>query len=73
LATAFFKAFRAGAAGADLPRVGVDGFDFAATFFDLARALAMTCNDPGLEGGDWRIFARLTPFWASLRKPGSDV
>jgi hypothetical protein len=42
LAGAFFSAFRAGAAGAAFPRTGMDGFDFAAIFFDFATALAMT-------------------------------
>jgi len=49
LAAAFFTAFRADAVAPGLARV--DGFDFAAIFFDLARALAMTCNNPG-----WRVF-----------------
>jgi len=46
----FFTALRA---GAGLARAGVDGFDFAAIFFDLARALAMTCNNPGWRVYDW--------------------
>jgi hypothetical protein len=42
LAGAFFSALRAVAPGAAFPRTGVDGFDFAAIFFDFATALAMT-------------------------------
>jgi len=42
LAGPFFSALRAGATGAAFPRTGVDGFDFAAIFFDFATALAMT-------------------------------
>jgi hypothetical protein len=46
LAGAFFSAVRAEAACPGFVRPGVDGFDFAAIFFDVARALAMSCNDP---------------------------
>src|SRR3984885_1192177 len=46
LAGLFFSALRAAADGAGLARAAADGFDFAAIFFDLATALAMTENDP---------------------------
>src|ERR1700733_15026800 len=59
----FFSALRALAGGAALARAGADGFDFAAVFFDLATALAMTDNHPQ-RGGE----ARLTPLWAVPRK-----
>jgi hypothetical protein len=39
-----FSAFRVGATGVAFPRTGVDGFDFAAIFFDFATALAMTLD-----------------------------
>src|SRR6201986_4463082 len=42
----FFSALRAAADGAGLARAAADDFDFAAIFFDLATALAMTENDP---------------------------
>jgi len=44
LAGPFFSAFRVGATGVAFPRTGVDGFDFAAIFFDFATALAMTLD-----------------------------
>jgi hypothetical protein len=44
LAGPFFSAFRVGATGAAFPRTGVDGFDFAAIFFDFATALAMSLD-----------------------------
>src|SRR6201986_5022439 len=46
LAGLFFSALRAEADGAGLARTAVDDFDFAAVFFALATALAMTENDP---------------------------
>jgi hypothetical protein len=61
LGGAFFKAFRAGAAGA--LRAGTDAFDFAAIFFDFATALAMAYRIR-----KWEV-ARLTPFWRVPRKP----
>jgi hypothetical protein len=42
----FFSALRAAADGAGLARTATDDFDFAAIFFDLATALAMTENNP---------------------------
>src|SRR5579863_3598035 len=42
----FFSALRAEADGAGLARTAADGFDFAAVFFGLATALAMTENNP---------------------------
>jgi hypothetical protein len=42
LAATFFSGFRAAAAGAAFARAGMDTFDFAAIFFGLATALAMT-------------------------------
>jgi hypothetical protein len=41
LAGLFCSVLRAAADGADLARVGADGFDFAEIFFDFATALAM--------------------------------
>src|SRR5262249_20747593 len=67
LVGAFFSALRAGAAGAALPRVGADGFDFAALFFDFATALAMTCINPRED----KEIARLTPLWRRPCKLGS--
>jgi hypothetical protein len=46
LARLFFSALRAEADGAGLARAAADDFDFAAVFFGLATALAMTENDP---------------------------
>src|SRR5579863_10519464 len=46
LAALFFSALRALADGAGLARTATDGFDFAAIFFGLATALAMTENNP---------------------------
>src|SRR5258706_166892 len=46
---ALSSALRAEAGGAAFARAGLDGFDFAAIFLDLARALAMTEN-PREEG-----------------------
>src|ERR1700723_3879023 len=40
----FFRAWRAVPGGAAFARAGPDGFDFAAIFFDLAPALAMTAD-----------------------------
>jgi hypothetical protein len=65
LAGLFFSPVRAEAGGAAFARTGVDGFYFAAIFLGLAEALAMA--DRQSEGG--RGIARLTPFWAGLRKP----
>src|SRR5580698_3279228 len=42
LAGVFFSGFRAVAAAAGFARAGTDAFDFAAIFFGLATALAMT-------------------------------
>jgi hypothetical protein len=42
----FFSALRAPADGAGLAPTAADGFDFAAIFFGLATALAMTENNP---------------------------
>src|ERR1700722_11831387 len=42
LAATFFSGFRAVAAAAGFTRAGADAFDFAAIFFGLATALAMT-------------------------------
>jgi hypothetical protein len=39
------------------PRTGTDSFDFAAVFFDLATALAMTLN----QSARGEEIARLTP------------
>jgi hypothetical protein len=57
LAGAVFSAFRAGGTEAAFPRTGTDGFDFAAVFFDLATALAMTLN----QSARGEEIARLTP------------
>src|SRR4030088_2640673 len=46
----FCNALRALAGGAGFARAGMDGFDFAAVFFGLATALAMTDNNPQEEG-----------------------
>src|SRR5579859_7873722 len=46
LAGRFFSVFRLLADPAGFARAGVDGFDFAAIFLGLARALAMTANIP---------------------------
>jgi hypothetical protein len=46
LAGLFFSALRAEPDGAGLARTATDDFDFAAVFFGLATALAMTENDP---------------------------
>src|ERR1700722_9487738 len=46
LTALFFSALRALAGGAALVRAGADGFDFAAIFFGLEAALAMTANNP---------------------------
>ena len=59
-----FNALRAEAAGAAFARSGVDDFDFAAVFLDLATALAMTCKQSARGEGS----VRLTPFWAAARK-----
>jgi hypothetical protein len=42
----FLKALRAVACGAALVRAGKEDFDFAAIFFGLATALAMTDKNP---------------------------
>jgi hypothetical protein len=63
LAGAFFSALRA---GATLPRVGADDFDFAALFFDFATALAMTSINPRED----KEIARLTPLWRHPCKRG---
>src|SRR5271163_797902 len=57
-AVLFFSALRAVAAGAGFARTGAEGFDFAAIFFALATALAMTCSIRERVGGS----GRLTPF-----------
>src|ERR1700687_5135241 len=57
LARPFFSAFRALVGGSAFGRSGVDGFDFAAIFFGLATALAMTANNPR----EREEVARLTP------------
>src|ERR1700739_2824210 len=59
-----FNALRAEAAGAAFAQSGVDDFDFAAVFLDLATALAMTCKQSARGEGS----VRLTPFWAAARK-----
>jgi hypothetical protein len=46
LAALFFNSLRALADGTGLARTVADGFDFAAIFFGLATALAMTENNP---------------------------
>src|SRR5258708_37412970 len=58
LAGLFFSALRAAADGAGLARAAADGFDFAAIFFDLATALAMTENDP-LKRQRWAPYTTL--------------
>ena len=58
LAGLFASALRAVAGAAALPRLGVDGFDFAAVFFVFATALAMTYKQSAERGRD----GRLTPF-----------
>jgi hypothetical protein len=65
LAALFFSALRAEADGAGLALTVTDDFDFAAVFFGLATALAMTENDP-LKVQE---IERLTPLWAARRKP----
>src|SRR5882724_12456677 len=57
LAGAVFSAFRVGGIEAAFPLTGTDGFDFAAVFFDLATALAMTLN----QSARGEEIARLTP------------
>src|ERR1700761_4798440 len=64
LFTALFNALRAEADGAAFVRAGVEDFDFAAVFLDLATALAMTCKQSARGEGS----VRLTPFWAAPRK-----
>src|ERR1700733_15793 len=59
-----FTALRAEADAAAFARSGVDDFDFAAVFLDLATALAMTCKQSARGEGS----VRLTPFWAAPRK-----
>src|ERR1700735_3660678 len=54
----FFSALRAPADGAGLARAATDGFDFAAIFFGLATALAMTENDP-LKMKRWAPYTTL--------------
>jgi hypothetical protein len=63
---ALFKGLRALAAAA-LPRAGTDSFDFAAVFFGLATALAMTA-DIREEGGMMRAIHHV---WAVPRKARS--
>ncbi|MEI9925957.1 MAG: hypothetical protein WDN50_23405 [Bradyrhizobium sp.] len=46
LAALFLSGLRAEAMGAGFARTGMDDFDFAAIFLDLATALAMTCKHP---------------------------
>jgi hypothetical protein len=46
LAAAVLSALRGGASSAALPFTCLEDFDFAATFFDFATALAMRCFDP---------------------------
>jgi hypothetical protein len=60
----FLKALRAVACGAALVRAGTEDFDFAAIFFGLATALAMTDKTIRERGRG----ARLTPLWAVPRK-----
>src|SRR3954468_13016828 len=48
LAGGFFNGLRAEASDVVFALAALDGFDFAATFFDFATALAMRCFDPQL-------------------------
>src|ERR1700722_10331583 len=50
LAGLFFSALRAVAGGGAFARTANDGVDFAAIFFGLATALAMTANNPQEKG-----------------------
>jgi hypothetical protein len=53
-----FSDLRAPTEAADLARTAADDFDFAAIFFGLATALAMTENNPqGEEVGDQEMGA----------------
>ena len=69
LAGLFFSALRAVAGGAGFARAGADGFDFAAIFFGLATALAMTANNPR-EGGKLRALHHFGRFRASREGSG---
>src|SRR5580692_12884730 len=55
----FFSALRAPADGAGFARTAADGFDFAAIFFGLATALAMTENNP-LKMKEWAPYTTLS-------------